>query len=207
MEDIIANIYKILENGISNNEERELLAQSLFYYCCGKDPTPIIAFDSDYPLYIYSDIIDYGNGDFDSLTNNLYERLSKVGFVCVDTERIRHLKPITNIAVTLWKTQGNRYFSLIYIQHDAVKAFQKIYSDGSHNYIQPKCICNYRYEFTDQNYQNNFGFFSSIEKRTEYIFGHCCNEKYKCISEHDYYGDYEENTKVGLYHRMFWYVY
>lgn len=47
----------LLENGISNNNERELLAQSFFYYCCGKDPTPIVHFGSDYPLYIYSDTL------------------------------------------------------------------------------------------------------------------------------------------------------
>lgn len=87
MKDLIADVYNIIENGISNNAERELLAQSLFYYCSGIDPTPIIAFGSDYPLYIYSDIIDYGNGDFNKTMNVLYERLFKAGFVCVDNKK------------------------------------------------------------------------------------------------------------------------
>lgn len=124
MKDLIADVYNIIENGISNNAERELLAQSLFYYCSGIDPTPIIAFGSDYPLYIYSDIIDYGNGDFNKTMNVLYERLFKAGFVCVDNKRITHLKTIQNIEVTLWKAEGN-LFSLAYIQHDAVMSFQK----------------------------------------------------------------------------------
>ncbi|WP_302696282.1 hypothetical protein [Ruminococcus callidus] len=203
MKDLIADVYNIIENGISNNAERELLAQSLFYYCSGIDPTPIIAFGSDYPLYIYSDIIDYGNGDFNKTMNVLYERLFKAGFVCVDNKRITHLKTIQNIEVTLWKAEGN-LFSLAYIQHDAVMSFQKIYSDGSNNYIQPKCICNYRNESARQ---SNFAFFSQIEKRTEYIMGHCFCDKYKAVSKHIYYGDYEANTQVTLFHRMFWYVY
>ena len=203
MKDLISDICNIIENGISNNAERELLAQSLFYYCSGIDPTPIIAFGSDYPLYIYSDIINYDDSDFNSSMDTLYERLSKAGFVCVGNKRIMHLKTIQNIEVTLWKADNN-LFSLAYLQHDAVKSFQKIYSDGSNNYIQPKCICNYRNESTGQ---SNFGFFSQIEKRAEYIMVYCFCDKYKAVSKHIYYGDYETNTKVTLFHRMFWYVY
>ena len=150
MENKLDKIYDLLKNGISDNEDRELLAQSLFYYCCGKDPTPIIAFRADYPLYTYSDNVDY-------------------------------------------------------VQGDASKTFQDLYSDDTNycNYIQPKCICNYRYEFFEQKSPE---FFNQIEKRTEYILGHCSNNKYKCIAEYDYYGDFGD-SKVKLYHRMFWYVY
>jgi hypothetical protein len=159
-------------------------------------------------LYIYSDIIDYGNGDFDRTIEKLYERLSKAGFACTEQKRIVHLKNIQNIAVTLWKTQSNDYFTLVYIQQDAVKAFEKIYSDGSHtyNFIMPKCICNYRYEFTGDS-QKDCDYFTRIEKRTEFILGYCFSDKYKVVSEHTYYGDYEDDTKVKLFHRMFWYVY
>lgn len=41
MKDLIADVCNIIENGISNNAERELLAQSLFYYCSGIDPTAL----------------------------------------------------------------------------------------------------------------------------------------------------------------------
>ena len=208
MNHLAAEVCDIIENGLSTNSDRELLAQSLFYYCCGTDPTPMIAFGSGYPLYIYSDIIDYGNGDFDRTTEELYGRLSQAGFVCTEEKRILHLKNIQNVAVTLWKTKSNEFFALVYIQQDAVKAFEKIYADGSHtyNFILPKCICNYRYEFIE-NSQENSDYFARIEKRTEYILGYCFSEKYKVVSEHTYYGDYEENTKVKLFRRMFWYAY
>ncbi len=73
-------------------------------------------------------------------------------------------------------------------------------------YIQPRCICNYRYEFFNQS-EDNFIFLNSIEKRTEFVLGYCYNEKYRCIAEYNYYGDYEKQSKVPLFHRMFYYVY
>ena len=36
---------------------KELLSKSMFYYCSGVDPTPVIALFSEYPLFIYSDIL------------------------------------------------------------------------------------------------------------------------------------------------------
>ena len=38
---IFDQIINIIENGISTDEDREILGSSLFYYCCGIDPTPI----------------------------------------------------------------------------------------------------------------------------------------------------------------------
>lgn len=205
---MLDRIYGLLKDGISGNEDRELLAQSLFYYCCGKDPTPIIAFGSEYPLYVYSDIINYGDGDFDNETGMLYIRLCNEGYILVERRKFVHWENFKNVDITLWKTSQNKLFSLVYLQSDSVKVFQKVYSDSTNNYIQPKCICNYRYEFSDQySYQDSYSFFQQIEKRTEYILGHCSNNKYKCVSEHDYYGIGEGDSKVTLYHRMFWYVY
>ena len=201
MENTIDKLYRLFENGISNDLDRELLAQSLFYYCCGKDPTPIISFGSDYPLYIYSDIVDYGYGDFKTETEQLYQRLVNAGFKVVDIRdftKTRKWNGVKNIALTQWMTPQNTILFLVYIQNDAEKTFKKVYSD-SVNYIQPKCICNYRYEFIKP---DTYNFFNTVEKRTEYILGNCFNHKYKLVGEYDYYGDYDD-AKVRLYHRMF----
>ena len=197
MNKIISGLLSLLGNGISNNNERELLAQSLFYYCCGKDSTPIVHFGADYPLYIYSDTLFGENSDNE--IEELYRRIQNKGFILVETEKFKKWKNVDNVYLSLWLTLDNRYFSLIYVQNDAEETFRKIYSDNN-NYIQPKCICNYRDEGV-------FPFISQIEKRAEYIFGYCFNGKYKSIAEYDYYGDYEKNSKVELYRRCFWYVY
>ncbi len=129
---IIDQLCRLFENGIQNNEERELLGQSLFYYCCGKDPTPIIAFGSDYPLYIYSDIVDYGDGDFEYETKVLYDRLNKAGFKLVDVCKLKKsgcLRNAENAVLTLWISLQNKAFSLLYVQNDAVETFRNIYSD------------------------------------------------------------------------------
>ena len=188
----------LLENGISNNNERELLAQSFFYYCCGKDPTPIVHFGSDYPLYIYSDTLP--GVSFENEIEMLHKRLHNKGYVLIEKESFTKWKNLENVSLSLWATSDNNYFSLIYVQNDAEETFRRIYSDKE-NYIQPRCICNYRYE-------GSFPFLQQIEKRAEYVFGYCSNDsKYKSIAEYDYYGDYERNTKVKLYRRRFWYVY
>lgn len=206
MENIIDKLYKLFENGVSDDFDREILAQSLFYYCCGKDPTPIISFGSDYLLYIYSDIIDYGLGDFKTETEELYNRLDHAGYKILDIRDLtksKRWKDVGNVILTQWLTPQKTTLFLIYIQNDAVETFKKIYHDNS-NYIQPKCICNYRCEFSEQ---QSYDFFNTIEKRTEYILGYCENHKYKLIGEYMYQGDYECGTKVKLFHRLFWYVY
>ena len=186
----------LIEKGIRDNRDREILGNSLFYYCCGKDITPIRAFGHKYPLYIYSDIIDYGLGDFYNETQLLYSRLEKHGFKLLDK---REIKADKKTVLTMWNSPQQESFFLLYAGYDAVSTFKSIYSDNG-NYIQPKCICNYRCEI-------NSDYFSAIEKRTEYILGYCFSDKYNRIAEYDYYGDYEKNTKVTLFHRAFWYVY
>lgn len=204
----IENLCKLFEKGIQNNQDRAILGQSLFYYCCGKDPTPIIAFGHDYPLYIYSDIVDYGSGDFDAETQILYERLEHAGFQLCD---MREVKLGDKSVLTMWNTLQEKSFFLLYVKNDASEIFDKIYFDNEKNDdIKPKCICNYRYEFFEGIRKPPYGdsnhdFFNRIEKRIEYIFGYCDNEKYQCIGEYDYYGDYGKNTKVPLFQRMFWY--
>lgn len=189
-----------------NNKDREILANSLYYYCCGKDPSPIIAFGAEYPLYIYVDIVDYGCGNFEQETQELYERLKNNGFKLLEVEKLINSKRLyssNNNTLTMWNTPQEEKFFLLYVQGDAIKVFRSIYSDNM-NFIQPKCICNYRNEIFRSIEPD---FLKTIEKRTEYIFGYCYNEKYKCIAKYKYYGDYEKNTEISLFHRTFWYVY
>jgi multiple sugar transport system substrate-binding protein len=46
--------------------------------------------------------------------------------------------------------------------------------------------------------ENSRDFFKHIEKRTNYVFGHCYSEKYRVASEHIYYGDYQEGAIVSV---------
>ena len=187
----------LFEKGIKTDYDREILGESLFYYCCGKDPTPIIAFSHTYPLYIYADVVNYGGGDFYEETHLLYERLKGAGFTLLDR---RELKINKRAVLTMWNSPQKSQFFLLYVGTDARQTFQMLYSDNN-NYIQPKCICNYRYEMPDM------GILATVEKRAEYILGHCSSKKYQQIAEYDYCGDYEQNTTVPLFRRMFWYVY
>ena len=197
--DLIASIVK---NGIANDEERALLGNSLFYYCSGKDPTPVIAFGADYPLYIYSDT----DPDFISLTSGLYRRLQESGFKLIDSRSFRgggRWEHAPDMDAAQWEAADGNAFCVLCLQNDAEDSFQHIYRDMS-NFIQPKCICNVRYEFFDT---HSADFFQQIEKRTEYILGYCYSNKHKEVCEYRYYGDYGQEEAVKLYRRMYWYVY
>lgn len=188
----------MLENGTMTDSIRDLLGQSLFYYCSGKDPTPIAAFGAKTPLYVYVDI----NKDFVTGTQELYDRLKNLNFYHIESHALRttgRLQKAKNAELTLWNTDKGESFILLFVQGDAIEGFKSIYTD-SINYIQPKCICNCRYEL------NDLDVFYQLEKRVEYILGHCYNPKYRCIQEYDYLGDYA-SFKVGLFHRFFYYLY
>lgn len=195
----IDDLAEMLENGIRDNCDRELLGNSVFYYCCGKDITPLVAFGAEYRLYVYADIVNYGEGDFDNLVPKMYDKMKEVGFEMLDK---RELKIGQRAVLTKWNSKQNQPFYLVYIMDDAKKTFCKIYYDKGKGEIQPKCICNFRREML-----NGDGVLAHIEKRAEYVLGHCYSDKYVCIAEYDYYGDYQKGGKVKLYKRAFWYVY
>ena len=56
---------------------KEHLKESLFYYCAGKDPSPIIAFKNTYPLYAYVDKKDYSNELYKRLNNHKLQTYRK----------------------------------------------------------------------------------------------------------------------------------
>lgn len=200
-------IYSIFNNGIQNNNERELLGRSLFYYCCGSDPTPIISLNMEYKLYFYVDNAKFADGDTQTQSECLYQKLEKEGFEKTEIrpDEIRYTLP-DDVELTIWSHgDDEEKIILLYMYDDAERAFKRIYGDKN-NYIQPNCICNYMYEYTGG---NNFrAFIERIEKRTEYILGHCFDDKYGLVDRLDYYGSEsgKSSTKVELYQRKFWYV-
>ena len=205
--DRINLIYSIFQNGLQNNRERELLGDSLFYYCCGSDPTPIISLNREYKLIIYVDNTRYASGDTQTQSDCLYQKLEKEGFGRVEVSVDEDVAPLPEDAeLTVWEHEDDEeQIILLYLYDDAERGFKRIYSDRD-NYIQPQCICNYRYEYVGG---NNFRpFMERIEKRVEYILGHCFNDKYALVEKINYCenGDCDSSEKIQLYQRMFWYV-
>ncbi len=162
---------KIFE--LENKEE--LLKNSLFYYCCGKDPSPIIAFKDQFPLYVYVDKKDF--------SSELFDILQKEHLTFIKKEIINNS---INSILTKWKYKDNTFF-LLYIQYDACKTYKILYGD-----FFPKCICNYRYELP------NRYILEVAEKNVKYILGHCFNKDYVVDKYYDYYGDYSFNQKVKI---------
>ena len=181
----------LLSKNTDNNISRELLSHSLFYYCTGKDPSPIIAFEAQFPLYIYVDLC--------TDPDLLYRRLSDRGFLLRDSGYIeKHL-----CAISVWTGENDRPFGLLYVQGNANDVFLNLYSDktdGSFNLLLPKAVCNQRYEMPNREYT----VFPSIEKRAEYIIGYCFNSKYRRVGLIDYFGDYGDN-EIAVFRRMYYY--
>lgn len=193
MRDIMSMALEIFNTGIADDDERELLEYSSFYYCSGGDPTPVIEFGSKYALYIYSDIMLYDT--YSDVLDTITRSLISEEFKLINKNEVKNPE-WENAVLMLWSDPSDRQFCFSLIQYDAVELFKRIYSDN-HNYIQPRCICNFRYEFLGQRKKT---FFEPIEKRAEYIYGHCFYDNYKCINEYEHYISHE---KVLLHRRTF----
>ncbi len=189
-------ITSIIQRGIKTDEERELLGNSLFYLCSGIDPSPVLAFEADYPLYIYADI----NLEYEKELPGFYMQIQERGNSLESSESL--LDKEGKVFVSRWLTADNKPFCVVYYLSDAVSVFSKIYSDydagDRPNFILPKCVCNYRYEFLDEESDFSYAFCKRITYKTEYIYGECLNDKYSLV------GTYEGKN---LYHRKFWYVF
>ena len=185
-----------LEDGAHISAVNELLRESLFYYCSGKDPTPIAAFGSDIPLYVYSDLFKYMRINFEEATRALYEKITSLGYYLSKTQSLSTLKitpSITKAELSHWKSNDNKYFILLYTQSDAEQCYKKLYSPEEE--LRPKYFCNYRYEIPHR------GVLETEEKLAEYVMGHCHSERFTKIAEYGYLGDYSfgASTKVPLY--------
>ncbi|MBQ2805009.1 MAG: hypothetical protein IJF10_03930 [Clostridia bacterium] len=202
MEDL-QQIASLLAVDEFSDSQRELLGQSLFYYCSGKDATPIVAFQAQIPLYVYVDKLAGKKERFAETTRGLYARLHNLQFKLVETcqlQTVGRLRASLNAEATLWKATNGNQFAVLFVQGDAVATFANVYQEiGTHNYVQPQAICNYRYELP------NLGILAQVEKRVRYVLGHCFNAKYRCVAEFPYHGDYESdpNCKVKLYERQY----
>lgn len=180
-----------LKNGISEDSEwRDVLRRSLFYYCSGCDPTPVLVFEGKWKIYIYSDIIIQGT--FDEEFNKLCNYIAGEGFSLLKKENVNNPK-WERCILSLWTDSKGRDFCLAFIKHDAVDLYKDIYL-GIEKTI-PVCITNINYEFYDSpNYSSRF--FNNI--KSLYVLGYCFDSEYECIDEYNYYNT---NEKVQLFRK------
>ena len=163
-----------------------LLENSLFYYCCGKDITPICAFKNQYPLYIYADKLS-SSRTLDGTVTELYSRLQNQGFDMDGAHKFISYDFCSGAYLSKWK-QG---FYLLYLQGDAVNIYRGLYKDKL-----PKCIANCYYELGSRAY-----YLKPVESKVSYILGHCFYPSFEKIASYDYLGDYEKSSdeKVFLF--------
>ena len=174
-----------------NDDYRELLGHSLLYFSCGKDPTPILLFGAAYPLYVYADIVDYGQGDFDEEMDELCRRIEKAGFARIRTIDLK-INRAKNARMIRWADSKGAEFVLLYVQGDAEDVYRNVYGDGNF-LLQPRCVCSICYELFSVTGKNHDILFEARE-RAEYVLTEEPSQgpNYKCISVHAYYGDYGE---------------
>ena len=170
-----------------------LLGKSLFYYCAGKDPSPILALEAEAPLYVYVDLLKSPHTTFACITEELYTRLAAGGLRMVNKQReatVGSLAPAKAAELTVWQTQDGRSFTLLYLEADATEAYRALY--GSE--LLPRYVCNYRYEM-------DASYLIRIEQRIPYVLGHCHSKDFAPIAEFPYRGDYSfgKETTVILY--------
>ena len=163
-----------------------LLKSSLFYYCCGKDITPICAFKNQYPLYVYADKLSTSR-PLDSTLEELYSRLKKQGF-----DMDGNHEPVNyDFCVSAYLSKWKQGFYLLYLQGDAVNVYKGLYVN-----TMPKCIANCYYELGSRSH-----FLRPYESKVSYILGHCFYPSFEKIASYDYLGDYKKSPdeKVFLF--------
>ena len=146
------DVVNFFENHELKDIHKEFLSSSMYYYCAGKDPSPIICSIRKFQLYIYVDSFVYMKEHYDDATNLLYLRLEKNNMICTSKKRLAktgRIENFDNAELSLWTDVSGQSFYLLYIKADASVAFEEIYEDGRRrNYILPNAICNYKFENT-----------------------------------------------------------
>ncbi len=165
-----------------------LLDRSLFYYCSGKDPTPVLIFGARIPLYVYADHLKACRSTPREEMAVLYRRLEEGGFSRTETRPVA--TPFKAAELTAWQTEDGEVFSLLYLAADATAAYFELYGEDT----LPRCICNYRYEMNNAR-------LGPIEEKVAYILGHCHTGRHLPIAEYPYRGDYSfgKDTRITLY--------
>lgn len=166
---------------------KALLSKSMFYYCSGVDPTPVIALFSEYPLFIYSDLLRRYEGGVDEAAQILLSRLSEHGFRAVTCERTE----IAEGAVLALLERDGAAAHLLLVKGDAWRTYRLIYGEGGA--IRPRCIANIRYEMDTRH-------FLPIEREARYILGYSYSREHTAERKFKYFGDYSEK-EVTLFRR------
>lgn len=171
------------------DEFNNLLGESLYYYCAGKDITPIINLSDKVRLFIYADLMRGRSEEFANELQVLYDRIKTANFNMKRVEEFS-LGGKFKAQLSMWESENNTFY-LLYVLGDATKIYKQIYH--SKNVLVPKFMCNIKYEM-------DTSFFLKIEKEVEYILGHLYSGNYACVDVFEYKGDYSlKGNKVYLY--------
>ncbi len=173
------SIMQTLRSDTRSEERAALLSESLFYYCAGTDPTPVIALFDKFPLFIYSDILDYGRSDLEKENEKLKKKLIKHGFKLIEGETAE----IAEGAALYEYLKNDISVFILYVAGDAWKTYEALY--GRERLVLPRCIANIRYEMDTRR-------FAPIEKEAAFILGYSYSGVHRVIDKFEYYGDYSE---------------
>ena len=210
-------IAKMLEHKTGDDFDRTLLSHSLFYSDCGFDPSPVIFFGPEIPLYVYVDSLKDECDDFKSSFRKLYIELKAAGFKWnkVYTCRgIGRIETCTEYELTQWQSQNGTVFHILFIRTDPLIACSHIYNahlnDFTYynNYIQPKYVCNLKTPVSSAGVEG-YRVLNIMHSHADYVLGHVNdNNRYKCIYEMDYQGnDTSDYPKIPLFQQMYSYVF
>lgn len=187
---LINSCFDSLLYGFQNRrlcEFENLLTKSLFYYCAGKDITPIVNLSDKVKLFIFADLMK--GKEFNSELQVLYNRIKSANFHMMRVEMF-DLGGKYKAQLSMWENE-NVIFYLLYVLGDANKVYRQIYY--GENILIPKYICNIKYEM-------DTSFFLTIEKEVEYILGHVYSDNFVCDDVFEYKGDYSiKENRVCLY--------
>jgi len=196
------DILSLLSSGISTASQKAILGQSVYYYCSGIDPTPVSVFGCAPALYVYVDKLVAIHRDFAESLTALCHRIAQLGYVLKETFPLKNIPLLSGAerAALCSFSSGDDQFFLLFVQSDAENAFTHLYGHDA-NYIQPLCVCNFRYESSGHTLR-------TLEKRVAYILGHAFGEKYRPVGEYPYLGDYGgKGQNVTLYRRTHYYLF
>ena len=168
--------------------EREMLSRSLFYYCCGKDPTPILAFRTAFPLYLYVDLCRHREVEGEMAA--LCERLARKGIAAEPPRALSCHGRLSacHRALLSRLTVGGQGTLLLYLAGDANTVFPTLYGD-----ILPRCIANIRYEMTRRHA------LSEAEEQVPLLLGHAYRHGATPLAEIPYHGDFGRERTVTLF--------
>ena len=115
---------------------------------------------------------------------------------------VGRLRKAAHAELTLWEDATGAEFLLLLAQTDAAEGYRSIYGDGM-NYVQPMYLCNILHELACPD------ILLQVEKRVQYILGHCHSPKYRVVGAYDYLGDHasSDGYKAELYCRLYYYLF